>query len=734
MKHFLKKLSFVCLLVLVFSSVLISKGPSSQPSVQAQTVTSPISRQQVIYNAQRYVFYEFTPSQSNIGCRTWNAYINCLGGYRWTTVCTHSDYQAGHTYYGIPYKWGGGDSLDDLGSSSCCDMFSRRLANGDLIGDTYNNWFGCPGGGQEKPVCPEAAGVDCSGFVTRVWGRPINEKYGTWTLPNISTPIPFNTDADLVRKMRMGDIFNYVGHHVVLLYYFDPYDNNRPYYYEARWEDPYIHRVLLNNGWDKISPRRNDNSGYRPYRYNEIADDANLPAIKANYNGWNSIITIRDNGGEGWSPYGAVQITFYDSNGNEVATATRPDLIMYGIWVLDASSVLGNNFSGSAVVAAEYDVSVVVQNRHSSMITAYDGIGPATSTAPDPGFAKAASTLHLPLIMRDHDRYFETWNTTIYIQNAGTATAEVYVNFYSEDGTEPPVDRDPESGTFSIPPGASLELTQSDNTDLESGFRGTAKVISLNEPVAVIVNEVQKYSEMAMAYNAFSLGAQDVYLPLSFRNWMYLNSDIPVKNIETETSVDVYYYEQGGYGEWEWHDWRDIESNELEIFDPPSGMNGRIAAAVVTNSSSDLIALLHERRDLIQYMTCNGVAKTDSMETSYVSHVPILYRDYGGWQSSIQVQNIESQDRIFVTADFFDQSGDEILFVADWVQPNRATTFYLPAITDLGDNYAGSAVVEGHSQVDYPGSHDRKVIAIANVEDFNMWGLDRGGGYNCFNR
>jgi len=178
-----------------------------------------------------------------------------------------------------------------------------------------------------------------------------------------------------------------------------------------------------------------------------------------------------------------------------------------------------------------------------------------------------------------------------------------------------------------------------------------------------------------------------------------------------------------------------IGSNALHIFYPPPEMDGRLAAAVARNNSSNLIALLDERKDFIHYMTYNGVAKTDSMETSYRSHVPILYREnYGtsGWQSSIQVQNIEEEETIFITVDFFDQSGDEVMFLGDWAPANRSTTFYLPVITDLGYNYVGSAVVKGHDDLSW--DVNRKVIAIANVQDFNMWDGDRGGGYNGFNR
>jgi hypothetical protein len=89
---------------------------------------------------------------------------------------------------------------------------------------------------------------------------------------------------------------------------------------------------------------------------------------------------------------------------------------------------------------------------------------------------------------------------------------------------------------------------------------------------------------------------------------------------------------------------------------------------------------------------------------------------------------------IFITAQFFDQDGDEVTWLGAWVQPNGSVTFYLPAVTGLGDNYVGSAVVEGHDQASPPGENvNRKVIAIANVQNFLMAG-DWGGGYNGFNR
>ncbi|MBL7183108.1 MAG: transglycosylase SLT domain-containing protein [Anaerolineae bacterium] len=455
-----------------------------------------------------------------------------------------------------------------------------------------------------------------------------------------------------------------------------------------------------------------------------------LPNIRVNRDDYDdrSVISARNVSGD----YAAVNVTIYDQDGDQVGSSDHT-LASDASWTVNAFDIAGGGIqylSGSAVVAASPEVAVVVQNRTSSMITAYDGIGPGTATAPDPGFGKVANTLRLPVIMRNHDYYQDgdEWNTTIYIQNAGTATANVYVYFYNENGSSK------DSDAYTIEPGASINLDQASDWELGSSFIGTAKVVSPNQPVAAIVNEVNDSNDRAMAYNAFSFGAKDVYLPLSFRNCWGLDSDIPVQNIGSGRNVTVTYYEQGTTWSHE-DDPEYIGYRALHIFDPPPEMDGRLAAAVVRNSSSNLIALLDERKDSIHYMTYNGVPKTASMATSYESHVPILYRESSGksgWQSSIQVQNIESELLNFITADFFDQDGDEILFLADWVASNRSMTFYLPPVVNLPNNYVGSAVVEGHDQVSYPGDNvNRKLIAIANVQDFLE---HRGGGYNGFNR
>jgi hypothetical protein len=131
-------------------------------------------------------------------------------------------------------------------------------------------------------------------------------------------------------------------------------------------------------------------------------------------------------------------------------------------------------------------------------------------------------------------------------------------------------------------------------------------------------------------------------------------------------------------------------------------------------------------------------------------YADLLYQETNGWSSSIQVQNLtQASQPTFVTVDFMDQSGNEILFAGDWVCRNGSITFYLPAIVDLGVEfpfgYVGAAEIKSHLQVDYPGKpHDGEpIFAVVDIKKTQMWDPDleiwrrtiagetQGGAYNA---
>lgn len=143
---------------------------------------APITRTEIINNAEPYETHTWYCNASNIKD------YQCGG----KQVVTPSWVTAGN-HNALPYMWGGWSNLT---------QFDQGLLNNVSAGDCNTN------GGGAGSSC--AVGVDCSGFVSRAWS--LSSKYGTSTLPNISTAYAsFN-------ELLPGDIVNYAGHHVRLIH------------------------------------------------------------------------------------------------------------------------------------------------------------------------------------------------------------------------------------------------------------------------------------------------------------------------------------------------------------------------------------------------------------------------------------------------------------------------------------------------------------------------------------
>jgi hypothetical protein len=236
-----------CLLVCMITVCSIY-GASRLERSSAQTEIAPITRHIVVHHALRYVDYRYT-----------------IGG---------------QVYEHFPYCNGKGDSIDNIGEGGqgwpgCCDWFQHRLQTPSTTPGTN-------------------AGTDCSGYVSRVWGKPIEDNYCKWgtdglSHADVSTPIPYaDRFSQLPMRMRMGDIFDDPDNHVVLLAYFREDQPNvvTPVYYE---EIPPVARLNETGGWNYVA-------GYEPYRYNQIRDDLYSPWLANAWYGWQSTTLIRNNG------------------------------------------------------------------------------------------------------------------------------------------------------------------------------------------------------------------------------------------------------------------------------------------------------------------------------------------------------------------------------------------------------------------------------------------------------
>jgi hypothetical protein len=145
---------------------------------------------------------------------------------------------------GIPYKWGGFDTISS---------FERGIRAGKAAGDLYNAEKRRKGG---AAVSAQAVGLDCSGFISRCWQLPA--KRATSTLAAVC--VKLRSPAELLP----GDVLNQPGGHVVLFVKSVDGSKTRAHFFEA---EPF----------SKVRRSERDvpellTAGYTPLRFREIRD------------------------------------------------------------------------------------------------------------------------------------------------------------------------------------------------------------------------------------------------------------------------------------------------------------------------------------------------------------------------------------------------------------------------------------------------------------------------------
>lgn len=124
-------------------------------------------------------------------------------GLYWARPTRLTDAKVGRLVHSVPYKWGGFDSVD--GFKRRVDSTHPALA-GDVCTCREQQFNGC--------LVASAAGIDCSGFVSRAWG--LRDHEGTSRLASLSAELPSLFD------LKPGNILNRPGNHVRLFVGFEP--------------------------------------------------------------------------------------------------------------------------------------------------------------------------------------------------------------------------------------------------------------------------------------------------------------------------------------------------------------------------------------------------------------------------------------------------------------------------------------------------------------------------------
>jgi len=215
-------------------------------------------------------------------------------------------------------------------------------------------------------------------------------------------------------------------------------------------------------------------------------------------------------------------------------------------------------------------------------------------------------------------------------------------------------------------------------------------------------------------------GGYSYYTPLVYSNYEGLTSWIYVQNSGTRcTSVEIYFKGEGECIRTEIDDIAQLAPGETYQFLVASRMPPGWHGSAWLGSSEPLsIVVDHVGNDVL--MSYNGVPATldytfnnpdDALFSagSQVNYGPLIYREYQGWDTLIQVQNLSSIAKAKVKVYFLNASGDVITTLVDWICPRGSQGFNLPLVSNLKSPYVGSVRVEsqdwwspGDPPVDYP--------------------------------
>ncbi len=180
-----------------------------------------LGREEVMAEAARFAQHPWE-------MRAANQKGTCPGEYR-------SDHALGKQI-GVPYAWGGSMDLAE---------FDRRIGAGQAAGSHS---------GDGILTC--VAGVDCSGFISRVWR--LAKRESTSTLGTVTRPIT-------LEELLPGDALNKAGKHVVL--FAGTRADGKPIIYEASGSASRVR--MATPSWSYLA-------GYVPIRYPGIED---TPAV-----------------------------------------------------------------------------------------------------------------------------------------------------------------------------------------------------------------------------------------------------------------------------------------------------------------------------------------------------------------------------------------------------------------------------------------------------------------------
>jgi hypothetical protein len=286
-----------------------------------------------------------------------------------------------------------------------------------------------------------------------------------------------------------------------------------------------------------------------------------------------------------------------------------------------------DGFNGSVVVEGDQPIVAIANTL---------GNSPQYAASTE-SFSAGATSVKLPLIMRNNNGYYTWFN----VQNAGSGDASVSVQYVPGSAGSAHSE-----GPYTVKAGAARTFDQRDMAALGSSFVGSA-VVTSSEPVVATVMQVGETYKNMMGYNGFAGGgATEVSLPLVMANNSGFFSGIQVQNVGgASTDITIKYGKNLGGTFAPADDTATLAVNESKTFLQAGGQwtQKYIGSATITTTGEPVVAIVNQ-------VLLGGVSLGTAYNgfdpagaTSKVS-APLIMANNSGYYTGIQVMNVGGAD------------------------------------------------------------------------------------------
>lgn len=336
---------------------------------------------------------------------------------------------------------------------------------------------------------------------------------------------------------------------------------------------------------------------------------------------------------------------------------------------------------------------------------------PASATSYN-GIAQAdvGTTFYIPSVYRSYFGY----TSSLVVQNAGTATANVSISYKNATGTQV------SSETKTIPTNSSFTFDQgATSAGLTDGYSGSAVITSDQSVAAIFLVSLQPTSSTAQLSSARGIktGASTVFMPVIYNRYYNNISSILVQNVDTANAdVLVSYYSQSGAAAGSETATITAGASRLFLnFDTPGrtaivrpasdggnlGFNG--SAVVTSTNSKNVVAVANIQNDSVSDLEAyNGFLSTSATAKTTC---PSIFNNYFNNNTSLTIQNVDTvAANVTLTYTNSATSTVEKTVTGITIQPN-ATHFRFNPNDNLSANFNGSVTVT---------STAAKIVALVN--------------------